>query len=147
ARVMSLQEPDKKMSKSDDNVNAFISLTDTPDVIAAKIRRAVTDSDGEVRYDLEQKPGVSNLIGIYAAATSTDIPSATKTLSSGGYKRLKEGVTESILSVLSPLQERYAQLMADRKYLQEVMENGAQNAYKTSVRTLRKVYKKVGVYR
>ncbi|MBS5483758.1 MAG: tryptophan--tRNA ligase, partial [Eubacterium sp.] len=107
AKIMSLQEPEKKMSKSDENPNAYIALMDTPDAVRAKIRMAVTDSDGEIRYDPENKPGVSNLLSIYGAIKGISPEEAQNDFVNMGYGALKEGVTESVLSVLVPLQQKY----------------------------------------
>ncbi len=144
AKIMSLQEPDKKMSKSDDNPNAFIALMDTPDVVRAKIRRAVTDSDGEVRYDPENKPGVSNLLSIYGAIKGITPEDAQKDFAGLGYGALKEGVAESVLSVIEPLQQRYNEIRSDKAFLNGIMANGSEKAAYTANRVLSKVYRKIG---
>ena len=144
ARVMSLQNPRTKMSKSDENENAYITLLDTPDVITRKIKRAVTDSDGEVRYG-EDKPGVSNLLSLYASATDCSIEESVSAFASGGYGALKAGVADALISLLSPIQEEYTRVMADKAYLQKVMEDGRERAAAIALRTLRKVRRKVGL--
>ena len=144
AKIMSLQEPDKKMSKSDENPNAFIALMDPPDVVRAKIRRAVTDSDGVIRYDPENKPGVSNLLSIYGAIKGISPEAAEKDFTGMGYGALKEGVTESVLSVLVPLQEKYNEIRSNKPFLNEVMAQGSEKAAYTANRVLAKVHKKIG---
>lgn len=144
AKIMSLQEPDKKMSKSDENPNAFIALMDTPDVVRAKIRRAVTDSDGEIKYDPENKPGVSNLLSIYGAIEGLSPEDAQKEFVGMGYGALKDGVTQSVLSVLVPLQQRYNEIRSNKPFLNDIMQNGAKRASYVADRVLAKVQKKVG---
>ena len=144
AKIMSLQEPEKKMSKSDENPNAYIALMDTPDAVRAKIRRAVTDSDGEIRYDPENKPGVSNLLSIYGAIKGISPEEAQNDFANMGYGALKEGVTESVLSVLVPLQQKYNEIRSNKPFLNEIMQNGAQRASHVANKVLAKVQKKVG---
>lgn len=144
AKIMSLQEPEKKMSKSDENPNAYIALMDTPDSVRAKIRRAVTDSDGEIRYDPENKPGVSNLLSIYGAIKGISPEEAQNDFVNMGYGALKEGVTESVLSVLVPLQQKYNEIRSNKPFLNEIMQNGAQRASYVANKVLAKVQKKVG---
>ena len=144
AKIMSLQEPEKKMSKSDENPNAYIALMDTPDAVRAKIRRAVTDSDGEIRYDPENKPGVSNLLSIYGAIKGISPEEAQNDCANMGYGALKEGVTESVLSVLVPLQQKYNEIRSNKPFLNEIMQNGAQRASYVANKVLAKVQKKVG---
>ena len=144
ARIMSLADPENKMSKSDDNENAYISLIDPPDVIQRKIKRAVTDSDGQIRY-CEQKPGVSNLISIYSAVTGKTVEAVEAEFSDAGYGKLKACVADAICAELAPLQQRYASIRADKAYLTEVIQSGAQRAGQNAARMLRKVHKKVGI--
>lgn len=144
ARIMSLQEPDSKMSKSDENENAYISLLDTPDSIQRKFKRAVTDSDGEVRYS-EQKPGVSNLMSIYSAVTGKTFEEIEAEFAGKGYGVLKSTVADAVVEELRPLQERYTKVRSDKAYLNEVMQNGAQKAQSNALRMLRKVQHKVGL--
>ena len=144
AKIMSLQEPEKKMSKSDENPNAYIALMDTPDAVRAKIRRAVTDSDGEIRYDPENKPGVSNLLSIYGPIKGISPEEAQNDFANMGYGALKEGVTESVLSVLVPLQQKYNEIRSNKPFLNEIMQNGAQRASYVANKVLAKVQKKVG---
>ncbi len=143
ARIMSLADPTAKMSKSDENENAYISLLDKPEVIRRKIKRAVTDSDGEIRFS-EDKPGVSNLLSILSAITGNSIEETEKSFAGKGYGELKESVANAVCSELEPLQSRYEKIRADKEYLNKVMSEGAQKAGRSSLKILRKVYKKVG---
>ena len=143
AKVMSLQEPEKKMSKSDENPNAFIAMLDDPGLIRSKIRRAVTDSDGEIRYSPE-KPGVSNLLSIYGAIQGLAPEQAEKEFSGLGYGALKDRVADAVISVLEPLQARYKEIRADKALLGQVMAEGSEKAAKTAFKVLSKVQRKVG---
>ena len=145
ARVMSLQEPTAKMSKSDENENAFISLLDPPDAVVRKLKRAVTDSDGRIVFDDEAKPGVSNLLSIYCACANVSMEAALGSFEGKGYGELKSACADAVISVLQPLQERYHRIVADKAYLTEIMEHGAEKAARAAYRTLNKVYKKVGL--
>lgn len=143
AKIMSLQEPDKKMSKSDSNENAFIALLDPKDAIVRKIKRAVTDSENEVRFS-EDKPGVSNLISIYSATSGKTVAQIEQELSGLGYGALKEAVTNSVLELLMPLQERYQEYRKDKAFLTKVMTENAQKADAQARKTLLKAQRKVG---
>lgn len=145
AKIMSLQDPAKKMSKSDENENSFILLLDPPDVVARKLRRAVTDSDGEVRYDQENKPGVSNLLTIYAVVTNKKIDDAVAEFAGKGYGELKQAVTDAVNAALQPLQETYHRVRRDKAYLNEIMASNAEKAREAASRTLAKVHRKVGL--
>jgi tryptophanyl-tRNA synthetase len=145
ARIMSLQEPTSKMSKSDTNENAFISLKDAPDTIVRKLKRAVTDSEAAVHYDEKNKPGISNLIQIYASACDMDIENAQREVEGLSYADFKLRVAEAIIENLKPIQAEYARLMSDKAVLEEYMKVGADKAERTAVKTLRKVQKKVGL--
>ncbi len=144
ARVMSLQDPLRKMSKSDPE-ETYIALLDRPDVIRKKIKRAVTDSDGEIRYDTEQKPGVSNLLSILAVLTGQDVEACAAALAGLGYGALKATVADAVIATLTPIQEKFDALMKDKAYLEQVMNDGAREAARLAQRTLSKVYKKVGL--
>ncbi|MBQ8603485.1 MAG: tryptophan--tRNA ligase [Oscillospiraceae bacterium] len=144
ARIMSLQDPTKKMSKSDENVNATILLSDDKDTIMRKFKRAVTDSDGVVRYDVENKPGVSNLMGIYNVFTGKSFEEIEKEFEGQGYGVLKEAVGQTVVDGLAPIQGEYNRLLADKAYLESVMKDGAIKAQRYSQRILDKVYRKVG---
>lgn len=143
AKIMSLQEPEKKMSKSDENPNASIYLLDDPDTIMRKFKRAVTDSEGSICYRDEQ-PGIKNLIDIYSACTSKAPKDVEAEFSGRGYGEFKEAVGETVVSVLKPLQDRIEELSKDKTYLDTVIKNGAQRAEYVATKTLRKVQKKVG---
>jgi len=143
AKIMSLQDPSKKMSKSDENPNASIYLMDPPDVIMKKFRRAVTDSEAQVRYRDEQ-PGIKNLLDIYSACTGKKPEEAEKEFASKGYGDFKEAVGESVISALKPVQERVKELSNDKAYIDGVIKHNAEKAEYTAARTLRKVQKKVG---
>jgi tryptophanyl-tRNA synthetase len=144
ARVMSLQEPNKKMSKSDPNPNSFISILDDPKVIVNKFKRAVTDSETQVCYK-EGKDGINNLMTIYSAISGLDFEAIEKEFDGKGYGDFKKAVGELVAEELRPIRENYARLVADKAYLEEVYKNGAQTATRISERTLTKVKKKVGL--
>ena len=143
ARVMSLLEPTKKMSKSDENPNGSIYLMDDPDTIMRKFKRAVTDSEGQIRYRDEQ-PGIKNLISIYCACTGKTPEEVEREFDGRGYGEFKPAVGEAVISVLKPLQERVAELTRDKAYIDSVIKNNAEKADYVANKTLRKVQKKVG---
>ena len=145
ARIMSLQEPDSKMSKSDENENNYISLLDSADVVMRKFKRAVTDSGKEIRYNEENKPGISNLISIYSSAADKSIVDVEKEFSGVSYGDFKVAVGEVVVDVLKPIQDKYHTLMKDRDYLQDVLKKGAEKAEGLAARTLDKVYGKIGL--
>lgn len=143
AKIMSLQDPAKKMSKSDENPNASIYLMDDPDTIIRKFKRAVTDSGNEVRYSAE-KPGISNLIDIYRAATGKSAEEVEREFDGRGYGDFKLAVGESVADLLKPLQKRVAELSKDKAYIDGVIKANAERANYAASKTLRKVQKKVG---
>lgn len=143
AKIMSLQDPSKKMSKSDENPNGSIYLMDDPDTIMRKCKRAVTDSEASVRYRDEQ-PGVKNLIDIYSACTNKTPEEVEKEFDGKGYGDFKMAVGESVVSVLKPIQERFAQLLQDKAYIDGVIKENGEKANYYALKTLRKVQKKVG---
>ena len=143
AKVMSLQEPTRKMSKSDPE-ETFVSLLDDPDTVRRKIKRAVTDSDGEIRYDPDNKPGVSNLLSIMSALGAGSIEDLQNELAGQGYGTLKTRTADCIIAALAPLQAEYKRLIADKSYLQGVLDENAKTASYLANKTLRKVQKKVG---
>lgn len=145
AKIMSLSDPTRKMSKSDPE-DSLISLLDSEDNIRRKLKRAVTDSDGEIRFDMENKPGVSNLLSIYAALTAQKPEEAAAFFANQNYGQLKSAVTDVVIDALMPIQARYGDLMKNKDYLQQVLKNNAERAGKMAAHTLRKVYKKVGLY-
>ena len=143
ANIMSLQDPLHKMSKSDAD-DCFISMLDEPDAVRRKIRRAVTDSDGEIRYDPETKPGVSNLLTILCALTGEAMEDAVARLSGKGYGELKAEVTEAAVSTLAPIQQDFKRYLADKAFLEETWRQGAERASRIAERTLSKAMKKIG---
>ena len=144
ARVMALQNPSKKMSKSDENRNNTIAIMDPPDVIMSKFKKAVTDSDNEVRYSVEEKPGVSNLLNIYCAVTGYTIEQAEKEFQGKGYGDFKKSVAEAVIANLEPVQKRFAELKNNKDYIESVIKNNTERASKLGDRGVSKVYKKVG---
>lgn len=143
ARVMSLGDPTAKMSKSAPEGCVF--LMEKPEDIQRKFKRAVTDSETCIRYDPETKPGVSNLMSIYAACTGRTFAQIEQEFSGQGYGTFKTAVGEAVIETLRPIQEETNRLLADRAYLQQVCSQGAERAERVANRTLRKVYKKVGL--
>lgn len=145
-RVMSLQEPTKKMSKSDDNQTATVYLLDTPKDIEKKIKRAQTDSDNAVRYDREAKPGISNLMDIFAALTDKSHEEIERAYAGQGYGTFKKDVAEATISVLEPIQKRYAELI-DMPELDVILTKGAEKAREKASKTYEAVTKAMGLYR
>ncbi len=144
ARVMSLQDPLKKMSKSDENINGFVSILDEPTVIVNKFKRAVTDSEREVVYR-EGKDGINNLMTIYSVVTGQSFEQIEKDFEGRGYGEFKLAVGEAVAEQLRPIRERFDKISKDRAYLEETCRKGAQKAAEISERTLSKVKKKVGL--
>ncbi len=145
AKIMSLQEPEKKMSKSDENLNATILLLDDADTIIRKFKRAVTDSDNEVRYDSANKPGISNLIDIYGATTGKTKEEIEREFDSKGYGDFKLAVGEAVADLLKPMHSRFDELMKDKAYLESMIKMNDEKAEYYARKTLRKVQKKVGL--
>lgn len=145
AKILSLQEPEKKMSKSDANQKAFISLNDPTDVMVKKIKSAVTDSEARVYYS-ENKPGVSNLMTIYSCCTGKDFAAIEAEFEGKGYGDFKAAVAEAVAEELRPLREEYEHILADKAYIDKCAAEGAQKAEYLARKTLRKVMKKVGFY-
>ncbi len=143
AKIMSLQDPTKKMSKSDENPNACISILDDRDTIVRKFKRAVTDSEAEVAYR-EGKDGINNLMSIYSAVTDKSFEEIEKEFAGKGYGDFKLAVGEATADMLAPMQAEFGRIISDKKYIEQCMKEGAEKAYKASRRTLQKVYKKVG---
>ncbi|MBP1588558.1 MAG: tryptophan--tRNA ligase [Clostridia bacterium] len=144
ARIMSLQEPSKKMSKSDANVNNFILLTDTRDDIVKKFKKAVTDSGSEVRYDENEKPGISNLMNIYGAVKNLTAAGVEKEFEGLRYGDFKKAVGEAVADVLAPVQDRYREFSEDRAFLDKVLKRNSEIAFEAASKTLKDVYEKVG---
>jgi tryptophanyl-tRNA synthetase len=144
ARIMSLTDPESKMSKSDENENSYVSLLDPPEKIKSKFKRAVTDSGSDIRYS-EDKPGVSNLISIYSAVTGKTFEEVEQEFSGCGYGVLKSRAGDAVCAALEPLQKRYGEVRGDREHLASVMKRGAETAEANAQRMLRKVKKKIGL--
>ena len=146
ARIMSLQEPEKKMSKSDNNPNNFIGLLEDPKKLAKKIKRAVTDSDEQanIYFNPTEKPGVSNLLTLLSLATGKSVKALEPEYTDKMYGHLKGDVADAVVALLEPIQNRYAEIRADRAYLDDVMRQGAEKASARAAETLAKVYKAVG---
>ncbi len=145
ARIMSLAEPTKKMSKSDENANATIMLLDDKDTIIRKFKRAVTDSDTEVRYDPEAKPGISNLMDILSAVTGETLDDIQAEFAGKGYGDFKIAVGEAVANELAPLQAEYERLLKDKAYIEGCIKQNDEKAAYFANKTLRKVMKKVGL--
>ena len=144
ARVMSLAEPERKMSKSDANLNAFISMNDDSDTIIRKFKRAVTDSGNQIKFSPD-KPGISNLLSIYSAFTGKTIEQAEADFEGKGYGEFKLSVGEAVSSVIEPIRQEKNRILSDKAYIDEVLKTGAEKAERLAYKTLSKVYKKVGL--
>jgi len=146
ARVMSLQDPTKKMSKSDDNVNNFVGLLEDPKKIAKKIKRAVTDSDDQARiyFDKTEKPGVSNLLSLLSCATGTSIETLVPSYEDKMYGHLKSDVADAIVALIEPIQDKYHTLRDDQTELNRIMREGSERASQRAAITLAKAYEAVG---
>lgn len=147
ARIMSLQEPEKKMSKSDENPNNIIGLLEEPKKIAKKIKRAVTDSDEQARiyFSPEEKPGVSNLLTLLSCTTGKSIESLIPDYEDKMYGHLKTDVADAVVSFIEPMQKRFHEIRADQAYLDDVMKRGAAGASERASQTLKAVYNAIGL--
>ena len=143
ARVMSLQDPTKKMSKSDENINSFVAILDKPEDIIRKFKRAVTDSESEVRY-AEGKDGINNLMTIYSACTGLNYEQIEKEFEGKGYGDFKLKVGESVVEILRPIRENYEKIINEKDYLESLYKSGAQKAEYLAQKTLSKVMRKIG---
>ncbi|MBQ3664267.1 MAG: tryptophan--tRNA ligase [Clostridia bacterium] len=143
ARIMSLQEPENKMSKSDPNPNGYIAMLDDPDTIVRKIKRAVTDCEGCIAAD-PARPGVYNLLTIYSACSGKTMEEAVGELEGQGYGTLKVRAADAVVAVLEPIQKEYGRILKDKQYLNDTLVKGAEKAQKRARRTVSKVYHKVG---
>ncbi len=143
ARIMSLQDPSKKMSKSDDNLNSWVAILDDKDTIIRKFKRAVTDSDASVRM-AEEKPGISNLITIYSTVTGKTVAEVEKEFEGKGYGDFKLAVGEAVADTLAPVKQRYDEIIKDKKALEVLYREGAQKAEIVARKTYFKAMKKVG---
>ena len=144
ARIMSLAEPDRKMSKSDANLNAFISMDDEPNIIIKKFKRAVTDSDNNIKYSVD-KPGISNLLSIYCAFTDKTFEQAENEFAGFGYGDFKQAVGQVVADIIEPIRQEKNRILTDKAYIDDVLKVGAERAERLAYRTLSKVYKKVGL--
>lgn len=145
AKVMSLQEPDKKMSKSDSNANNYVLIIEEPDSILKKFKKAVTDSGSEIRFDPEHKPGISNLLNIYATVQNITVGQAEQEFSGARYGDFKIAVGTAVAEMLAPVREEYRRLMADKPYLDGILRKNAQKAREIAEVTRKDVYDKVGL--
>ncbi len=146
ARVMSLQEPTKKMSKSDDNAKNFILMTDEPNIIRKKIKSAVTDTDGVIKFDRETKPGVSNLLEIYSAFTGESIASLEARYEGAGYGTFKADLAEVVVAEIEPIQQRMKELLKS-DLIDEVLDEGAARANKMAFKKVKKCEQRMGLGR
>ncbi|MDM5337818.1 tryptophan--tRNA ligase [Fictibacillus enclensis] len=146
ARIMSLVDPTKKMSKSDANVNAFISILDDETVITKKIKRATTDSDGVVKFDKENKPGISNLLTIYSLCSGESIEELERKYEGKGYGDFKEGAARAVVGRLKPIQERYYSLIESQE-LDHILDQGAEKANRVANKMLNKAERAMGLAR
>lgn len=147
AKIYDLQQPTAKMSKSAQDPKGLINLMDEPTAVAKKIKSAVTDTDGEIRFDREQKPGVSNLLGIYSAITSESISALEARYAGQGYGALKSELAEVVVEHLTPIRERANELLNDKAQLDALLAVGAQKANEIAEQTLAKVYDRLGFVR
>lgn len=147
AKIMSLQEPTKKMSKSDVLDRASIFILDEPNIIRKKIASAVTDCDGVIKYDVENKPGISNLLTIYSCCKNISIDEAVNEVSNMNYGEFKKLVGDAVVDVLSPIQTKYKEIINNNKYLDEVLDKGAEKANYFANKMVTKVKRKIGVGR
>lgn len=147
ARIMGLQDPTSKMSKSSTLPNDTILLIDTPEEIMKKVKKAVTDSEGIVKYDEKNKPGISNLMEIYGIITGKTLDEIEKEFDGQGYGNFKVTVAETIIKELEPFRNKYNELMANPKLLEDIYNKGAQKASEVASKTLKDVYEKIGIIR
>ena len=145
ARIMGLQDPNSKMSKSSTNLNDVIFLEDEKDIILKKFKKAVTDSENKVRFNPEEKPGVSNLMQIYGSITGKTMQVIEKEFEGHGYGDFKTAVANAVIEKLEPIQKKQKELLENKKYLEEIYKKGAENAKKLASKTLREVKDKIGI--
>lgn len=143
-RIMSLQDPLKKMSKSDEDPNSYIALLDSPDTIRQKLKRAVTDSGKEIHFDSEQKPGIANLLTIFSILTQQSIPDIEQHFKNKGYGDFKRETAEAIIEFLAPLQKKYHELRQDESTLRAILKQGALEASRRANAMLKKVHDALG---
>ncbi len=145
ARIMGLQDPESKMSKSSTNPNDVIFIEDEPEVIIKKFKKAVTDSENKVKFDPEKKPGVSNLMQIYSAITNKSMTDIEKEFEGSGYGDFKMSVANAVVEKLKPVQQRYKELLENKEYLEKIYKKGAEDARKIASKTLEDVKNKIGI--
>jgi len=145
ARIMGLQNPENKMSKSSTNPNDVIFIEDEPEVILKKFKKAVTDSENKVKFDPENKPGVSNLMQIYASITEKTMEEIENEFEGRGYGDFKTTVANSVVDKLKPIQDKYKEILDDKEYLEKIYIKGAENARKLASKTLEDVKNKIGI--
>jgi len=145
SRIMSLQDPNKKMSKSDENLNNIITLLDEPKVIVKKINRSVTDSGSEIIYDEKNKPGIANLFNIYQSVTGDSIKEIENKYIGKMYSSFKNDLSDILINLLDPINSEYMKLINDKSYLSSILKDGADYAQKKTYKTISKVYRKVGL--
>lgn len=145
ARIMSLQDPTSKMSKSSENVNAFVSILDEPDVVMKKFARAVTDSDSVIKHDIVNKPGITNLIEIYSACTGKTTEQIERDFEFKGYGDFKKAVGEAVVETIKPIQDNFKHIVQDKAYMEKCFTLGAEKASYTANKTLAKVQRKMGL--
>lgn len=146
-RIMSLQDPLKKMSKSDDNLNGAIFLLDSAEEVQEKIKRAVTDSDNQIQYNLEEKPAISNLLSIFSSVTDSPVEEIEKKYNGVGYGQFKSELTEAVVEFLLPFQQRFKELKGDTTHLDSILNDGVEYAKSKSFPMLQKVIQSVGLGR
>ncbi|SFE73223.1 tryptophan--tRNA ligase [Alteribacillus iranensis] len=146
ARIMSLQNPEKKMSKSDENQKAFVSMLDEEKTIIKKIKSAVTDSENEIRFDRENKPGIANLMSIYSLATGDSLEDIEKRYTGKGYGDFKQDTAEAVAALLRPVRERYHELIESEE-LDKILDEGAERAGRVAAKTLAKAERAMGLGR
>ncbi len=145
SRIMGLQDPTSKMSKSATNLNDVIFLEDEPDIILRKFKKAVTDSENIVKFEPENKPGVSNLMQIYSSCTSKTMEEIEKEFENSGYGNFKAKVAEAVIEKLEPIQKKYKEILNNPEYLEKIYKKGAENARKLASKTLDTVKEKIGI--
>lgn len=146
AKIMSLVDPTKKMSKSDSNPKAYISLLDEPNIIRKRIKSAVTDSDGKIMFDMENKPGISNLLTIYSCVTSMPIESIVEKYKNSDYATFKSDLAELVVNMIEPIQTKYNEIL-NSKELDDILDEGRDYASNIAYKKIRKVYNKIGLGR
>ena len=145
AKIMGLQDPTSKMSKTASNLNDVIFLEDEPDEIRKKFKKAVTDSENVVKFDPENKPGVSNLMQIYSSITGKNMDEIEEEFAGSGYGNFKTKVAETVVEKIEPIQNRYKELLNNKTYLEEIYNRGAEKARELASKTLREVKDKIGI--